>query len=333
MAVPSARGVTARDDVRSRFERFAAVEARGSSPAYEALALAVSRDDAALDLLAELPAAKRQPNLLFGVLRWHGVPVDDPPAALAWVRRNRTTVLDEVNARRTQTNEVGRCALLLPALARVEPEPLALVEVGASAGLCLLFDAWRYRYTGPGRDHVVGRRSVTGPVLECAVEGDVPLPERVPEIAWRVGLDLNPLDPARPEVRRWLECLVWPEHRERARTLRAALAVACRTGVRVEAGDLVDDLPDLLRRVPRGLTPVVLHSAALVYLDEARRRTFVELVGELGALRIGLEAAHVLPGVSDRLPAGADASGRFVLTLDDDPLALADPHGGRLTWL
>ena len=37
-------------------------------------------------------------------------------------------------ARRTQTNEPARCAVLLPALAQL-PQPLALIEAGASAGL------------------------------------------------------------------------------------------------------------------------------------------------------------------------------------------------------
>ncbi len=39
-------------------------------------------------------------------------------------------------SKRTQTNEPGRCAVLLPLLAAL-PQPLALLEVGASAGLCL----------------------------------------------------------------------------------------------------------------------------------------------------------------------------------------------------
>ena len=45
----------------------------------------------------------------------------------------------------TQTNEPARCAVLLPLLAQL-PQPLALLEVGASAGLCLLPDHYGYDY-------------------------------------------------------------------------------------------------------------------------------------------------------------------------------------------
>jgi hypothetical protein len=221
-------------------------------------------------VLADLPPGKRQPNLLFGVLRWHGVPVEDPLAALAWLHEHSATALADMRARRTQTNEVARCAVLLPALAAISPTPLALIEVGASAGLCLMFDAWRYHYVGADLDHYVGSSS-TDLVLTCTVEGQIPLPGHVPEIAWRTGIDLNPLDPGQPDVQRWLECLVWPEHHQRADNLRAALSVAQDSDVRVEVGDLITDLPELLRRVPHGLTPVVLHSATLAYLGEFER--------------------------------------------------------------
>ena len=58
--------------------------------------------------------------------------------------------------RSTQTNEVGRCAALLPALTQLAVDapgaphgggrPLGLVEVGASAGLNLLVDRYGYEY-------------------------------------------------------------------------------------------------------------------------------------------------------------------------------------------
>ena len=54
-----------------------------------------------------------------------------------------------MRARRTQTNEPARCAVLLPALAQL-PEPLALVDVGASAGLTMLFDATPTTTAGTG---------------------------------------------------------------------------------------------------------------------------------------------------------------------------------------
>ena len=124
-----------------------AVEARGRSPRYEELALAVAGDARLLEFLANLPTAKRQPNLLFAAARYLlGEPPD--PAALRSLVSDRGGELAGVMlARRTQTNEPARCATLLPALALL-PQPLAVVEVGASAGLTLLPDKYSYDYAG-----------------------------------------------------------------------------------------------------------------------------------------------------------------------------------------
>src|SRR5438270_449324 len=125
-----------RQDERARlsaaYRRFAADEARGRSPLYEALARGVAGDDELLDFLLTLPRQKRQPNLLFAAARsLVGTPPD-------WNRFRRGVVQrkDALHAlmlmRSTQTNEPGRCAVLLPILAS-PPQPLALLETGASA--------------------------------------------------------------------------------------------------------------------------------------------------------------------------------------------------------
>jgi hypothetical protein len=119
---------------------FAAREARDVSPTYERLSLAVSGDAALLALIDTLPHGKRQPNLQFGVVRLLGGPVAFREYALA----NWAVAEEQLQVRITQTNEAGRCAALLPVLS-VLPQPLALLEVGASAGLCLYPDRDGYR--------------------------------------------------------------------------------------------------------------------------------------------------------------------------------------------
>ena len=111
--------------------------------------------------------------------------------------------------RRTQTNEPTRCALMLPLLAAL-PQPLALLEVGASAGLCLLPDRYGYDYDG-----APARRRAAGAALPPS--GEVPLPDALPEIVWRAGLDLNPIDVTTRGQMRWLELLIWPGHGAPAR--------------------------------------------------------------------------------------------------------------------
>lgn len=311
--------------------RFARVQARGESPIYERLALAVACDDAMLSLLGAVELRRRQPNLLFGALRWHDVPVEHPGASLAWVRAHPEPILEILRTRRTQTNEAGRCAVHLPALARL-PQPLALIEVGASAGLCVIPDRWRYHYFGPTTDRTIG--APDSPVtLDCAVAGPVPLPPEPPTIVWRAGLDLEPIDAADPDARRWLRCLVWPEHEERAARLDAALHVAAEAAPRIERGHLLDDLPALLAQLPDDATPVVLHSATLTYLDPSERVAFRALVAEHGAHRVGCEGVDVLPDLTAQLPPDVDGTGRMLLSLDDQVLGIAHPHGHSLSWL
>ncbi|WP_112700601.1 DUF2332 family protein, partial [Micromonospora noduli] len=218
------------------YAEFGSREARGVSPTYERLSQAVARDDDLLTLLDGLPPAKRQPNLLFGVVRWLGGPVDDPAAFHDHVVTHWPAIETQMLTRATQTNEAGRCAVLLPVLAAL-PQPLALLEVGASAGLCLYPDRYAYRYG----DHRVGSGEL---VLDCAADGLAP-PARVPQVVWRAGLDLNPLDVTDSDDVSWLDALIWPEHAHRRARLRAAAAVAAADPPLLVRGDLVDDLPAL----------------------------------------------------------------------------------------
>jgi hypothetical protein len=243
-------------------------EARGRSGAYETLAVAVAGDDLILEFLGTLPPAKRQPNLLFAAARYLGVP-SDIGALRSLVRRDAAGLSRVMLARRTQTNEPARCATLLPALAAL-PEPLALIEVGASAGLTLLFDRYSYDYDG---HHVVGC-DPDAPTLRCAVRGPVPLPDRVPAIAWRAGLDLNPLDVTREDDVRWLSCLVWPGESGRQDRLAAAIASARRDPPPVHRGDLLTDLSALAAQAPAEATLVIYHSAVLAYVAAEDRERF-----------------------------------------------------------
>src|SRR5258708_37146577 len=118
----------------AKYGDFAIREAHGVSSTYERLSLAVCRDDEVLALLGALPPAKRQPNLLFGVVRFLGGPVEDPAAFHDYTVATWPAIAAEMRTRSTQTNEAGRCAVLVPVLAAL-PQPLGLLEVGASAGL------------------------------------------------------------------------------------------------------------------------------------------------------------------------------------------------------
>jgi hypothetical protein len=312
--------------IAAGYRRFADVEAAVVSPRYAELARAVADDADLLAFLDELPRGKRQPNLLFAALQFlHGGPAEPATVhdlVLGDADRVRTTML----TRATQTNEPARCTALLPLLGAI-PGPLALIEVGASAGLCLYPDRYAYDYDGTP----VGPPS---PVrLSCTTSGDGPVPTGLPEVVARTGIDLNPLDPTDADDRAWLRALVWPgpQAADRLARLDAAADIARQEPATMLRGDLVDRLPDALALGPDGSTAVVFSTAVLLYVPSDRRAEFVALVRDLGVRYISQEGAGVLPEVDAQL--GDEARGRFVLALDGRPVAWTTPHGGRIDWL
>jgi hypothetical protein len=308
-------------------------EAAYGSPCFREWASAVAEDAEVLAWLQTLPEHKRQANLVFAAARWCGVPAPGPYAGLRdALLADEGPIRATIMSRATQTNEVGRLATLLPAFASLGDGPLALLEVGASAGLCLYPDRFSYHWSNAdGSAYDVG----AGPLLTCAVTGSPPLPDALPEVMWRAGLDLSPIDVRDDDAVRWLENLVWPEQEARRERLRAAVAVARADPPRLEQGDLLVALPDLLDEVPGEPTVVVFHSAVIAYLEHDDRERFaasMRALVEAGRCHwVSNEGPRVLPGL---VPPGVHIPfGRFVLAVDGRPVALSHGHGAELHWL
>jgi hypothetical protein len=87
-------------------------------------------------------------------------------------------------------------------LARLR-QPLAIVEVGAAAGLCLLPDLYGYEYGRLRLEAPYSTRDV-GPVFPCIASASTPVPEMLPTIGRRMGLDLNPLSVTSAQDMEWL---------------------------------------------------------------------------------------------------------------------------------
>ena len=311
--------------IAEEYRVFARQEARGRSLAYESLAESVAGDAALVSFVASLPYAKRQPNLLFAAARYL---LGAAPGLLQLrdlVSGSRAELTEVMLSHRTQTNEPARCATLLPALAQL-PQPLALIEVGASAGLTLLVDRYSYDYAG----YRLTGHDPDAPILRCEPRGPVPLPPAVPGVAWRAGLDLNPLDVNNAADMRWLSCLVWPGEGDRQERLALAIAAARRDPPVVHRGDLLTDLPALAAQAPADATLVIYHTSVLTYVAPGERWRFFTAVA-------GLEAAWLsneVPGTVPDVDSAARAESAAVLIRDGrTPLAHTDPHGTWLRWL
>lgn len=314
-----------------RYRSFAEVEARGMSATYEAWAAGVATDAATLALIDELPSQKRQPNLVFSAARLLGAEPGPYPSFAGWLAEHWSEVREVALTHATQTNEAARCALHLPVLGGIEG-PIALLEVGASAGLCLYPDRYSYRYSGRRRlDPADGPSPV---VLDCTLLGETPapVPSHLPEVVWRAGIDLSPLDVRSPADVDWLDALVWPEHDDRRARLRMAAEIAARHPPHLVRGDLNEHLAALAASAPPDATLVVFHTAVLMYLDEAGRADFVGQVRDLPGHWVSAEDRTVIRGIRVRDDVPNDSSD-LVLALDGEQLAWAQPHGRALRWV
>jgi len=291
------------DAVAQRFRRVAKREFRGTAPLYESLTQGLAEDADLLALVVQAPAEQQRPTLFLAAvhdLLLQGAkhplaasypdlvtapaPSADPyPVFRAFCLEHRDELLHLLKTRRVQTNEVGRCSALLPVFTLVSHlvggRPLALVEVGASAGLNLLFDRYAYDY---GSEYRVG--DVGAAVqLTCQLRGTSvpPLPRTMPQIASRVGIDLAPVDVQDPEATRWLRACVWAEHLARSAQLQRALAIARQAPPSLVAGNALDTLPQLVAGIAQDVPLCLFHSATLAYFSAEERLRFTNLIATL----------------------------------------------------
>lgn len=212
------------------------------------------------------------------------------------------------------------------------PEPLSLIEVGASADLCLFPDRYSYQYDDRAAIKPENGRSRV--LLRCVTSGDPPIPGVLPTVAHRAGVDLNPLDVTDEDDMWWLESLVWLGQPARVERLRAAVAVARRDPPQLVAGDLATSISEQVHAAPQDTTVVVYHSAVLGYVAPEARLAFENLVGELPCHWIANEGPGVVKSHFDQLSErGVNSGARFVVALDGTVVALAGPHGQSLDWL
>ncbi|MFT4211681.1 MAG: DUF2332 domain-containing protein, partial [Microbacterium sp.] len=257
----------------ARYDRFAGREAPGRSELYRAWAQRIATEPDLTAVVAGIPATHRQPPLVFAVMRLLGAPEATDEAWAIWLREHGAAVHAECARRRVQTNEPLRCAALMPALAGI-PGPIALIEVGASAGLCLYPDRYSYVYeTDDGRMTRVDPAGGASPVvLRSRWHGETSPPVRLPHIVWRAGIDLAPLDPRAPDTRAWLTGLVWPGETGRVERIARALDIAAADPPLLVEGDAASDaVTRLAARAPADATVVVTTPGVLVHVPRAAR--------------------------------------------------------------
>jgi len=279
-----------------------------TSPLYRSLCAVVAADVPTLELLTLRRNGQQPSYLLFGAIHYllltgaaHplreffpsvvGQAARDPAGVGPVLLDFRTMYADQlaglIRSRLVQTNVPRRVIGLrfaLAAIARDCAGPVHLIEVGASAGLLLLVDRYRYLIG----EHAYGPAGA--PVtVDSQWRGTGPPPDLddIPPIASRTGVDLHPVDATDLDQRRWLRALVWPEDHGEARLLEAALDAVAVDPPTIIAGDAIDVCPTLGRALPPGQPRLVFHAATRMHVPAEQRVAFddaIDAVGEHGPL-------------------------------------------------
>ncbi|MBL0729293.1 DUF2332 domain-containing protein [Piscinibacter sp. HJYY11] len=350
------------DHLATQFRRFADVECP-EEPLYQALCRIVAADPALLDLLSGASPEQQRPNLWLAAvhdLLLSGVshplaayypscggdraPDDALPIHVKDFAAHHAAALRErMRTHTTQTNEIGRCTVLWPALhavaARRGTAQIALLDVGTSAGLNLGVDVYRYSAGDP-------RPGV--PLLRCRWHGDLRPPTGpTPQIVERLGIDPAPVSVADEVAVRWLRACLWPSDTDRATRFEQAVQIARaqRWPVRREA-DCTAAIEPWLAALPPGVQPVIFNSWVLTYFEKpALQRhieTLTELVRRTGAMWLSAEATGLRIGAVELPPPRPELpTAQSVWTLchrvDGAPhfeaLARSHAHGRWGEWL
>jgi len=230
-----------------------------------------------------------------------------------------------------QTNEIGRSAVLMPAyceIARRTGLPLRILEIGASAGLNLMWDRYAYRYG----ERFVGRADAP---LTIAAEWRGPWPEiaEFPRVVERRGCDRSPIDLNAPEAAERLLSYVWPDHAERLSRLEAAIALAQKEKPPLEKADAGEWLERHLAKPFEGAATVVVHSIAWQYFSTEPATRARAAMSECGGRASG--AAPLAWLSYEQHAGGAAAEVRLTLWPGGarQTLARAQSHGAWIEWL
>lgn len=336
----------------ARFELFADIECSGESglnvfsPTYAALSRSVARDDSLLALAAQCRRGQPVPNLFFAAVKRVAAlnadsdlarhyariadgepPAPSLPAAFArFCAEHGDEIASLARTRRVQTNEIRRCAYLMPAFGTVSEDaggiPLAIVDVGASAGLNLLWDEYRYVYSD-GSEY--GPRN-SAAIIESELRSPMPpIPRAFPEVSFRAGVDLSPVDLADDDAFGWMSALVWPDHADRAALLSAAREIWLANPPTVVAGDALDALPSLLTAAPPDAALCVFHCHALNQFPQDARDEFRRMLLRESERR----TVYHIPSEGERMSADKIIGGRATATLLS---ARRNAHGRWIEW-
>lgn len=295
-------------------------------------------DAVALRAVAGLHAlvrSGRQPELA-AVYPPHKADDDALWAAVEAAIAAHDAVLHDYLASPPQTNEVSRCGVLLGGAMMIAAEtglPLAWHEIGASMGLNLSFDRYRYDLGGAASDDKTWGDESSSVHICSEWRGASPSLEAPLNVVSRVGCDLNPLDAGRDEDRERMLSYIWADQADRLKRIEAAIVTTAAASIHVEKADAAEWLERRLAAFPlESRVFVIAHTIMWQYMPKATRERIAALIADAGK-----RASTTAPLAWLRLEADGQ-SGSAAITLTSWPdgreraIGRASFHGYWAEW-
>ncbi|ALC90031.1 hypothetical protein AM500_09750 [Bacillus sp. FJAT-18017] len=331
------------------FKAFAERECKGSSKLYESISLKLAEDPYVLELCSHAPLGQPVPNLLYGAVHYLLLKEKDHPLARFYASidskpqspeaafphfknfcaAHREKIIELLQIKMVQTNEVRRCGYLFPTFNYIYTKtnkPLALIEIGTSAGFQLLWDHYSYSYN---KGTIYGSRESELVIQTEVIGKGKPLfPYSLPPVQARYGIDLHINDMRNEEDSLWMKALIWPEHQTRRELFEKAEQCMQQNQGKITfiEGNGVDLLPAIAGGIPDEITIVVFHTHVANQMPYETKIKLLETIKTIAAKR---DIFHLYNNIRDsylRLDS-------FVGDINDHKLvAETDGHGRWFSW-
>ncbi|WP_330949054.1 DUF2332 domain-containing protein [Virgibacillus sp. MG-45] len=333
----------------NRFMRFAE-ECSGSSTLYAFLSKNIAANKELLELSAHAGKGQPIPNLFFGAVHflllngtehelrnYYASIVSEPkteteafPVFFDFCLRNRQAIIPLLQTKMVQTNEVRRCAYLLPifdSIYRKTNKPLAFIEIGTSAGLQLLWD--KYRYTYSFNNQVYGNEQESLYIhAEVRGNGKPIISERFPPVERRIGIDLHINDVTDKASYQWMYALIWPEHHERRAMFKQAVSLVRKHKEKLQLieGNAIDMLVELVEEIPMNNTVCIFHTHVANQIPKQEKERLLSDIAQIGESR---DIFHIYNNMWDR-KLHLDAF--MNKEVESRVVGETDGHGRWFTW-
>ncbi|MDP9728941.1 DUF2332 domain-containing protein [Alicyclobacillus tolerans] len=332
-----------------RFKRFAELECSDSSRLYEFLAIEISKDNELLELSSHCKQGQPVPNLLLASVHYlllsgidhelkefypsitvNPLPVEKVfPSFKDFCMQHQNEIIDLLQSRLVQTNEIRRCTYLYPSFSYIYNKvhkPLSLIEIGTSAGLQLLWDKYSYSY---GTDDTYGEQNSGVHLTAELRNGNIPqFPPISPPVYTKIGIDLHVIDLSNHHDYLWLKSLIWPEHKERLELFEKAAQLLNKNPVNLIEGDGVSLLPKIVEQISQDSTVCIFHTHVANQMPNELKTQLIDHVKSIGAMR---DVFHLYNNISDLGKLHLD----YYIKGEEfnEIIALTDGHGRWFDWV